>query len=116
MGERLVHLLLSAGLLISSATLAIADARVVIITPHIDAIRHEFADGFNRWHSEKFADAAQVEWRVMGGTSDSLRFVLSEFSRKPEGIGLDIFFGGGQEPFLEFARRKLSLAYKPPPE
>jgi ABC-type Fe3+ transport system substrate-binding protein len=93
-----------------------AVARVVIITPHIDAIRHEFANGFNQWHAEKFGEPAQVEWRVMGGTSDSLRFVLSEFSRKPEGIGLDIFFGGGQEPFLEFAKRKLAVAYKPPPE
>ena len=93
-----------------------AAARVVIITPHIDAIRHEFANGFNDWHSAKFNEPAQVEWRMLGGTSDALRFVLSEFSRKPEGIGLDIFFGGGQEPFLEFAKRKLTLAYKPPAE
>ena len=93
-----------------------AAARVVIITPHIDAIRHEFANGFNDWHSAKFGEPAQVEWRVMGGTSDSLRFVLSEFSRKPDGIGLDIFFGGGQEPFLEFAKRKLTLVHKPPSE
>jgi iron(III) transport system substrate-binding protein len=89
-------------------------ARVVIITPHVDAIRHEFGNGFARWHSEKFSEAAEVEWRVLGGTSDALRFVLSEFSRKPDGIGLDIFFGGGQEPFLVFADKKLTLAYKPP--
>src|SRR5687768_17767835 len=82
-------------------------ARVVIITPHVDAIRHEFGNGFARWHSEKFSEMAEVEWRVLGGTSDALRFVLSEFSRKPDGIGLDIFFGGGQEPFLVFADKKL---------
>jgi iron(III) transport system substrate-binding protein len=91
-------------------------ARVVIITPHVDAIRHEFGNGFARWHSEKFSEPAEVEWRVLGGTSDALRFVLSEFSRKPEGIGLDIFFGGGQEPFLVFADKKLTLTYKPPAE
>ena len=91
-------------------------ARVVIITPHVDAIRHEFGNGFARWHSEKFSEMAEVEWRVLGGTSDALRFVLSEFSRKPDGIGLDIFFGGGQEPFLVFADKKLTLAYKPPAE
>lgn len=91
-------------------------ARVVIITPHVDAIRHEFGNGFARWHSEKFSERAEVEWRVLGGTSDALRFVLSEFSRKSDGIGLDIFFGGGQEPFILFADRKLSLAYKPPDE
>ena len=93
-----------------------AAARVVVITPHVDAIRHEIGEGFARWHGERFGETAQVEWRMVGGTSDALRFVLSEFSRKPEGIGLDIFFGGGQEPFLEFAKKKLTLAYKPPPE
>jgi iron(III) transport system substrate-binding protein len=115
MGERMVYLLLCNGLLFSAINPAAA-ARVVIITPHIDAIRHEFANGFSDWHSAKFGEPALVEWRVMGGTSDSLRFVLSEFSRKPDGIGLDIFFGGGQEPFLELAKKKLSLVYKPPPE
>jgi ABC-type Fe3+ transport system substrate-binding protein len=115
MGERMVYLLLCSGSFLAPASAALA-ARVVIITPHIDAIRHEFANGFNQWHATKFGEAAQVEWRVMGGTSDALRFVLSEFSRKPEGIRLDIFFGGGQEPFLEFAKRKLTVAHKPPPE
>jgi ABC-type Fe3+ transport system substrate-binding protein len=91
-------------------------ARVVIITPHVDAIRHEFGNGFRRWHTEKFSEPAEVEWRVLGGTSDALRFVLSEFSSKPDGIGLDIFFGGGQEPFLVFTDKKLTLAYKPGPE
>jgi len=115
MGERMVYLFLCSGLFFSSAN-SLAAAQVVIITPHIDAIRHEFANGFNDWHSAKFGEPAQVEWRMLGGTSDALRFVLSEFSRKPEGIGLDIFFGGGQEPFLEFAKRKLTLVHKPPPE
>lgn len=91
-------------------------ARVVVITPHVDAIRHEFGNGFARWHSAKFSEGAEVEWRVLGGTSDALRFVLSEFSRKPDGIGLDIFFGGGQEPFLVLADKKLTLAYQPPAE
>jgi len=115
MGERMVYLLWCSGLLFSSVN-PLAAARVVIITPHIDAIRHEFANGFNDWHTAKFGEPAQVEWRMLGGTSDALRFVLSEFSRKPEGIGLDMFFGGGQEPFLELAKRKLSLAHKPAPE
>jgi ABC-type Fe3+ transport system substrate-binding protein len=98
------------------AGLSAEAAQVVIITPHVDAIRHEFGNGFRRWHTEKFSEPADVEWRVLGGTSDSLRFVLSEFSRKPDGIGLDIFFGGGQEPFLVFTDKKLTLPYKPGPE
>jgi ABC-type Fe3+ transport system substrate-binding protein len=96
---------------------SVADAaRAIVLTPHVDAIRHEFGQGFSRWHAEKFAKPAEIEWRVLGGTSDALRFVLSEFSRKPDGIGLDIFFGGGQEPFLVFADKELTLTYRPPAE
>ncbi|HMJ64753.1 MAG TPA: extracellular solute-binding protein [Candidatus Binatia bacterium] len=111
----LLRLLICAGFLLGHQA-GVAAARVIVITPHVDAIRHEFANGFAAWHSEKFHEPAEVEWRVLGGTSDALRFVLSEFSRKPEGIGLDIFFGGGQEPFLVLADKKLTLAYTPPPE
>jgi iron(III) transport system substrate-binding protein len=115
MSARLVRLLLCGGLFLAIESAGDA-ARVIIITPHVDAIRHEFARAFNDWHTQKFGEPGQVEWRTLGGTSDALRFVLSEFSRKPEGIELDVFFGGGQEPFLEFAKRKLTVAYKPPPE
>jgi ABC-type Fe3+ transport system substrate-binding protein len=106
----------AASSLLFLATIAAEAAQVVIITPHVDAIRHEFAIGFRQWHTQKFSEPAEVEWRVLGGTSDALRFVLSEFSRKPDSIGLDIFFGGGQEPFLVFVDKKLTLAYKPGPE
>lgn len=107
---------LAALALLALAVVKTEAARVVIITPHVDAIRHEFGNGFSRWHSEKFSEPAEAEWRVLGGTSDALRFVLSEFSRKPDGIGLDIFFGGGQEPFILLADKELSLAYKAPAE
>ena len=93
-----------------------AEERVIIITPHIDAIRSEFARGFARWHQAHFGEPAQVEWRDVGGTSDALRFVQSEFARKPEGVGIDCFFGGGQEPFLVLADKKLCLPYQPPAE
>jgi ABC-type Fe3+ transport system substrate-binding protein len=111
----LLRLLICTGFLLGPRA-GLAAARVIVITPHVDAIRHEFGHGFTAWHSERFHEPAEVEWRVLGGTTDALRFVLSEFSRKPEGIGLDIFFGGGQEPFLVFADRKLTLAYTPPAE
>jgi iron(III) transport system substrate-binding protein len=93
-----------------------APARVVIITPHIDSIRYEFGRAFAVWHREHFGESAEVEWRQVGGTSDALRFVQSEFARKPEGIGIDCFFGGGQEPFLVLAEKKLCLRYEPPPD
>ena len=91
-----------------------AEARVVIITPHTEAIRTEFARGFARWHEEKFHEPARVDWRDVGGTSDALKFVQSEFKNKPDGIGIDCFFGGGLEPFLVLSEKEFSERYEPP--
>jgi ABC-type Fe3+ transport system substrate-binding protein len=91
-----------------------AAQRVVILTPHVDAIRHEFGSGFAAWHQAEFGEAAEVDWRNVGGTSDALRFVQSEFARKPDGIGLDLLFGGGQEPYLVLADKHLATPYQPP--
>jgi ABC-type Fe3+ transport system substrate-binding protein len=49
----------------------------------------------------------------MGGSTDALRFVLSEFSKKPAGIGLDCFFGGGLEPFLRMSARQILESHRP---
>ena len=93
-----------------------AGQRVVIITPHVDAIRNEFGRGFAEWHQKNYGEPAEVDWRTVGGTSDSLKFVQSEFVKKPEGIGMDIFFGGGQEPYLILMEKKLTASYRPPTE
>ena len=90
--------------------------RVIIITPHLDAIRVEFGRGFAEWHLQKYGEKAEPDFRQVGGTSDALRFVQSEFAEKPAGIGLDCFWGGGQEPYLLLADKKLLVRYEPPPE
>src|SRR5207245_748284 len=88
--------------LLSALNLA-AENRLIIISPHNEAIRYEFARGFEQWHRHRFGQSVTVEWRDVGGTTDALRFVQSEFAAKPDGIGIDIFFGGGSEPFLLLA-------------
>src|SRR5438445_4312906 len=93
-----------------------AENRVIIISPHNEAIRYEFARGFDQWHRKHFGEGVTVEWRDIGGTADALRFVQSEFAAKPDGIGIDIFFGGGSEPFLLLADKKLASPYTPSTE
>src|SRR4026207_2132000 len=60
-------------------TPARADDTVVIVTPHNEAIRHEFARGFEKWHREKTGRTVAVDWRVLGGTSDIARFLEGEY-------------------------------------
>ena len=57
----------------------VAESRVILISPHNEAIRYEFGRGFDEWHRKRFGEGATVEWRDAGGTADALRFVQSEF-------------------------------------
>ena len=92
------------------------EARVIVVSPHNEAIRYEFGHRFAQWHLERHHEPASVEWRDIGGSTDAFRFIRSEFARKPTGIGIDCFFGGGLEPYLRLADLRLSQPYQPPPD
>lgn len=55
------------------------DDTVVIITPHNEAIRTEFARGFQAWYRRETGRSVSVDWRVVGGTSDITRFLEAEY-------------------------------------
>jgi len=110
--------LVTAGILLAALPLVTPPARgenpLVILSPHNEAIREEFETAFSRWHSTRFGQPVDIDWRMVGGSSESIRFVLSEFSRKPDGIGIDLFFGGGHEPFYELAEKHLAVPHPLP--
>lgn len=56
-----------------------ADETLVIITPHNEAIRYEFTQGFQDWYQKKTGRRVAVDWRVIGGTSEIARFLESEY-------------------------------------
>lgn len=58
---------------------AAADDTVVIITPHNEAIRHEYARGFAEWYQARTGRTVAIDWRMIGGTSDIARFLESEY-------------------------------------
>ena len=65
-------------MLVASSHLLLAEQRVVIITPHWEGARIEFARAFSAWHQTKYSEPVHVDWREVGGTSDIIRFVRSE--------------------------------------
>ena len=93
-----------------------AAEHLVIISPHWEGMRFEFGRAFSNWHKARFGEAVEVDWRDLGGASDDLKFVLSEFGQRRDGIGIDLFFGGGIDPYYEFAKHSLLEAYHPPDE
>ncbi len=54
--------------------------RLVVISPHNEAIRYEFARAFRDWHEAKYSQPVVIDWRVTGGTSDIVRYIESEYS------------------------------------
>lgn len=56
-----------------------ADDTVVIITPHNEAIRSEYARGFAEWYRAKTGRTVAIDWRMVGGTSDIARFLEGEY-------------------------------------
>jgi len=97
-------------------SLSQAESVVVVLTPHPEEIRQEFEAGFNKWHQARHGEPVRIEWRDVGGSGEAQRFVESEFASKPSGIGIDVFFGGGPEPFLALGDRKLVEIHRPPAE
>ncbi len=55
------------------------DDKVVIITPHNEAIRYEYARGFGQWYRAKTGRTVAIDWRVVGGTSEIARFLEGEY-------------------------------------
>jgi len=79
--------------------------RLVIVTPHNEQIRYEFERAFSAWHHKQFGRPVDIDWRTIGGTSDIIRTLTSQYTAKAkarmedDGIGFDMMFGGGTYDF-----------------
>ncbi len=88
--------------------------RLVILSPHWEGIQDEFERGFVEYWRAKTGNELTIEWLDQGGTSQILRYIRSEFSNSPEGIGVDIFFGGGLDPYLRLTDAGMTEAFALP--
>ena len=89
--------------LLALPNLSFAEDQLVIISPHPEGIETEFGTNFEKWYQEQTGRAVKTDWRDVGGTSSNYRFIESEFKRVPDGIGIDIFFGGGTDNYLRLS-------------
>lgn len=86
----------------SSFDAAGAGLPLIIITPHAESIRTEFADAFSRWHHQQFGEPVFVDYRIYGGASDIVRYFDS--ARRTVYASLktykiDLVWGGGDDLF-----------------
>lgn len=88
--------------------------KVRILSPHPPALRDEFTAGFQAWMKANHGMDAGVEWLDQGGTSQIMRFIVSEYKRSPSGINMDLFFGGGTDSYLQLVEQNLLEPYPVP--
>ena len=94
-------------------------ASLVIVTPHVEQIRLEFAAAFDAWHRAKFNKGVRIDWRVPGGTSEIVKQIEAQAEAAirqgqlgadgmfAKGVsGADIFFGGGSYEHGKMAQEK----------
>lgn len=82
--------------------------RLVIVTPHNNDIRREFAEAFDRWHRSNFGSGVEIDYRTPGGTTQITRLLrniyephLQEDGTFPADVPADIHivWGGGDFVF-----------------
>ena len=59
--------------------LAAADDTLVIISPHNEAVRHEFTLAFAAHYKNKTGRSVRIDWRLPGGTSEISRYLAGEY-------------------------------------
>ena len=91
-----------------------AENEVVVISPNWDGIQDEVSRAFSAWHLKKYGTPGVVRWRQAGGgASQIVRFLRSEYAAGPS-AGIDVLYGGGVDPFLDFKKDGLLTRYDPP--
>ena len=93
----------------STSTSRTADDHLVVLTPHNESIRSEFGEAFAAWWRQSRGRTLHIDWRTPGGTSE-IRMVLDAGFKAAadtgrEGIGVDVFFGGGEPDFAGQAKQ-----------
>lgn len=85
---------------------------LIVITPHVQQIRWEFASGFDRWLFARTGTHARVDFRAPGGTTEIIKQLEAAYAAahaagafdysdpadpraEPGTIGFDLMFGGG---------------------
>jgi len=92
------------------------DSKLILLSPHQESITKEFTTGFQKWYKAKHGIDVELEWLDQGGTSNIVRFIRSEFESNPEGINVDVFFGGGTDPYLTLKEEGLLQSCRLPDE
>ncbi len=92
-----------------------AEDDLVIISPHDEKITQEITLAFEKVFEKANGRKPRISWRDIGGGGEAqVRFIVDQYGRSPNGIDVDLFFGGGIDPFKTLKGKGLLERYVPP--
>src|SRR5436190_7339396 len=99
---------------LTSAPTQHAQMRLVVVTPHNQDIRREFAYAFSDWHEKKYGAPVEIDYRTPGGTNDIKRLLENTYGPYRDKNGklpadvpadIDMVWGGGDYFFYSELRK-----------
>jgi len=86
---------------------------IKIITPHPEGIRVEYEAAFDAYYFSTKGSHVDIEYIDVGGTSDIVSYVNAAYAaNNEETCRIDIWWGGGVDPFIDQKRRGHLYSYK----
>lgn len=87
---------------------------LIIVSPHWEGIQYEFGRAFEDFYRQRTNRGVTVRWRDLGGTSQIEKALDASFKANPQSAGIDIFFGGGVDPYENQKRKGQLQSYRLP--
>ncbi|MFH1708571.1 MAG: ABC transporter substrate-binding protein [Planctomycetota bacterium] len=88
-----------------------AQDNLIIISPHPNEIRQEFEEGFADWYKQKTGRGVGIDWLDVGGTGEAVKYIVSRNTERLQAGGVDLFFGGGDYPFVKLGKEGLLVPH-----
>lgn len=88
---------------------------LIILSPHHEKIRTEFAQAFSAWHKAKYGSPVSVEWRDAGGSTTCAKLLINQY-QAASSSGIDLYFGGGGPDHVLLAEKGILVPVEMPEE
>lgn len=95
-------------------TFASQDRELIIVSPHWEGIQYEFGLAFETYYKQQTGNTVHVRWRDLGGTTQIEKALDASYQATPDSAQVDVFYGGGIDPFENQKKKGHLLSYKLP--
>lgn len=89
---------------------------LIIVSPHWEGIQYEFDLAFKAHYQKITGREINIRWRDLGGTSQIEKAINATYAETPDTCRMDVFFGGGIDPYESQKEKGQLHPYRIPDE